>query len=766
MGIVTKIKNLSKVTKRLKRAKWSRVKTILRDYGIRELARRVGEKMKYGDAAVHLYERIYVVTNEAYLRKGASTAAFRSEKIVSFQTAPGAPNIGRVDILTSNPTHNGNAQLTLEIYKKGSLLSRCTVGNVKDNDYTTFDFLPVLDVMYHPLDFVITSSLASCGVLVNRHKSKHGFSVQGGGSVACKVYTQLDALYVHWLKNNVPTKDALEQQRLQTFSFCPKISIIVPLYNTPETLLREMVSSVLAQTYSHFELCIADGSTDGADRAAILAQYGDERIKYQKLAENEGISGNSNRAIRMATGDYIALLDHDDMLAPHALYKNVALLNENSDYELIYSDEDKVTENGLRRFDPFFKPDFSPNMLYAFNYITHFTCIKKSLLDRIGYFDDRYNGAQDYDLFLRATEQAKKIGHIKDILYHWRIAETSTAFSSDTKSYTVAAGQAAIEASIRRRGLSAAVSEGALPNYYTVSYALPTPQPMISIIIPNKDEKDTLKKCIDSIRTKSTYSNYEIIIVENNSEKQSTFAYYEQLKKDPRIRVICWNHPFNYSSLNNFAADQAKGELLLFLNNDMSVISADWLEQMAMHACRPDVGAVGAKLYYPDDTLQHGGIVLRIGGIAGHSHKGSGRDEVGAFARLTLVHDLSAVTAACLMTRKEVFASVGGFDEQFVVAFNDVDLCLKIREKGLFVLWTPFAELYHYESKTRGYEETPEKIARFEGEQAKWLHKWEKKYPVDPFYNPNLTHILQDYSIDPGKTGATLSEVSNGGQRL
>jgi GT2 family glycosyltransferase len=766
MCLAAKIKNLSKVTKRLQRAKWKRAKTILRDYGLREFLRRVGEKMKYGDAPVHLYERIYVVTNESYLRKGASLSRFRPQRMVSFQTAPGAQNIGRLDILTSNPSHDEEASLTLEIYKKGSLLSRCTVNAVKDNAYTTFHFLPLLDVMYHPLDFLLTSSSKSGGILVNRHRAKHGFTVQGGGSVACRIYTRLDALYVHWLKNNVPKETELIRQRAHQFLFQPKISIIVPLYNTPERLLREMINSVLTQTYSNLELCLADGSTDRTNRAALIALHNDDRIRYQKLTENQGISGNSNCAIEMATGDYIGFLDHDDTLQPHALYKNVELLNKDADYEFIYSDEDKVTEDGSRRFDPFFKPDFSPNMLYAFNYITHFTVIKKNLIDQIGPFDDRYNGAQDYDLFLRAVERAKKIGHIKDVLYNWRIAETSTAFSSQTKQYTVAAGQAAIEASIKRRSLCATVTEGALPNYYNVAYALPDPLPKISIIIPNKDEKETLKKCLSSILTKSTYSNYEIIVVENNSEKQTTFSYYAQLENNPRIRLLTFDRPFNYAALNNFAARKATGDLLLFLNNDMSVISADWLEQMAMHACRPDVGAVGAKLYYPDDTLQHGGIVLRIGGVAGHSHKGSGRDEVGAFARLTLTHDLSAVTAACLMTRKEIFESIGGFDEQFVVAFNDVDLCLNIREKGLSVLWTPFAELYHYESKTRGYEETPEKIARFEREQKKWLNKWEARYPVDPFYNPNLTHLLQDYSIDPGKTGSTLAQVSHGGQRL
>ncbi|MGI6153498.1 MAG: glycosyltransferase family 2 protein [Christensenellaceae bacterium] len=751
MGIVKKVKNLSGVAKKLKRNKWGRVRTIIRDYGLREFLRRVREKMNYGDSAIHLYERVYVVTNEAYLAKNASPKNFLPESTVSFVVAPRSKNVGRLDILTSNVQQDKNAALTLSIYREGNLLMTCRQTNISHNGYTVFTFLPVLDVMYVPLTFVITSDTASVGVLVNKKRKKHGFFVKGGGSVACKVYTRLDALYLHWMKNNSKTLGELAAQKETAFAYAPKISIVVPLYNTPDSFFREMVGSVLAQTYPNWELLLADGSTEQNELAKIASEYTDSRIKYRKLAENKGISGNSNAAIEMASGEYVALLDHDDTIEPHALYEYVRLLNEDRDYEFIYSDEDKITEDGSRRFDPFFKPDFSPNMLYAFNYITHFTLIKKTLLDEVGYFDDQYNGAQDYDLFLRATEKAKKVGHISDILYHWRVSDASTAYSSGAKEYTIAAGRAAIDASIKRRGLHAHVELGLLPNYYNVVYGLPQPQPKISIIIPNKDEKDTLKKCIDSILGKTAYDNYEIIIIENNSTKESIFAYYRQLEKNARIRVIKWEHAFNFAALNNFAAKEAKGELLLFMNNDMSVINANWLEQMAMHALRPEIGAVGAKLYYPDDTLQHAGIVLRIGGVAGHSHKGSGRDEAGAFNRLQIVHDVSAVTAACLMTRKSVFDKVGGFDEQFVVALNDVDLCLKIRAAGYSIVFTPYAELYHYESKTRGYEESPEKKARFEGERQKWFAKWLDKYPVDPFYNKNLSHELQDYSIDPGK---------------
>ncbi|MEG0630779.1 MAG: glycosyltransferase family 2 protein [Christensenellaceae bacterium] len=749
MSIKTKISNLKKVTNKLRNKKWKRVQTIIRDYGLREFLRRVKEKMQYGDSAVHLYERIFIVTNESYIKNPATPKGYECAKEVNFITAPGAQNIGKLDILTYNPQKKP-AVLTLEIRTAdGKLLSTCKTSEIAHNAYTTFQFLPVLDVIHMPLTFTLKSNCENVGVYLNKHRKKHGFTVLEGGCVAAKVYTQLDALYVHWLKNNTPTAQEYEQQRSKIFAYSPKISIIVPLYNTPEHFLREMIDSVRAQTYKNWELCLADGSTTAQNLGEIAASYADSRIVYQRLLNNEGISGNSNAAILLSTGDYIALLDHDDTLMPQALYRNVELLNLSQDYEFIYSDEDKITENGKRRFDPFFKPDFSPDMLYAFNYITHFVVMKKSLLEKVGYFNAEFNGAQDYDLFLRATEQAKKIGHISDVLYNWRVSDTSTAFSSDTKEYTVLAGKAAIEASLKRRGLLAHVKNGALPNYYTTYYD--APDDLVSILIPNKDEPATLKKCIDSILQKTTYPNYEIVIIENNSTRKEVFAYYTKLKQNPKIRVVEWNHPFNYASLNNFAATQAKGNLLLFLNNDVSVISPDWLEQMAMHAVRKEIGAVGAKLYYPDDTLQHGGVILKIGEVAGHSHKHTGRYEVGSFARLTLVHDVSAVTAACVMIRKDVFFEIGGFDEQFVVAFNDVDLCLKIREKGYYIVWTPFAELYHYESKTRGYEETPEKIKRFENEQQKWLAKWDEKYPYDPFYNKNLTAKLEDYSINPHK---------------
>ncbi len=746
-----KLKNLAKVAGKLKNRKWKRVRAIIRDYGMREFLRRVKEKMQFGDMAKDVYQRISIITNESYIKNPHDPVGFVPKQKVSFVAIPASVNVGRIDILTQSA--NTQDTLTLTVHDpKGKLLLETTSNEIKNNDYTVFTFLPILRIVNMPLTFTFTSSSPQSGVLVNPHKKKNGFEVADGGSVACRIYVQFDAEYLYWMKNNTPTEAEYAAQRAYVFDYAPKISIIVPLYNTKEHFFCEMIDSVRAQTYSNWELCLADGSTEPNDLGHIAASYNDERIVYKKLEQNEGISGNSNRAIEMSTGEYVALLDHDDTLMPQALYENVMLINQNSDYEFIYSDEDKITEDGNRRFDPFFKPDFAPNMFLAFNYITHFVVMKKSLLNEIGYFNADFNGAQDYDLFLRATEKAKKIGHIADILYHWRISETSTAFSSDTKSYTVEAGKKALEAAFLRRGQTDAhVAYNTLDNYYITSYDIPTPHPLISIIIPNKDEPATLKKCIDSILSKSTYDNYEILVVENNSTSKDIFVYYDKLKQHSKIRIVTWDGIFNYAAINNFAVREAKGELLLFLNNDVSVITPDWLEQMAMHAIRGEIGAVGAKLYYPDDTIQHAGVVLKIGAVAGHSHKHLDRWDVGSFGRMTFAQDVAGVTAACLMVRKSVFEEVGGFDEQFVVAFNDVDLCLKIREAGYINLFTPFAELYHYESKTRGYEETPEKIKRFEGEQKKWLAKWDEKYPYDPLYSKNLTNEFEDYSINPNK---------------
>ena len=748
---MSRIRNLASTVKHLKGESFKRAAVMVRDYGWSEFFHKLGSKIKYGPGAAIVNNNMYggELACESFMKNPAEQKGCKAEERVSFTFTSFVPNIGRIELLTQNP--EGKGILELDISKDGTVLFHAEICNVAHDDYTVVDFLPVCDIT----GATLTVSLAcrnGCGVYVNRKKRRHGFSVEGGGSVGCRFYTVHNAEYLHWIANNTPTEKDLENQRAHVFDYMPKISIVVPLFNTPEKFLRQMIESVRAQTYANWELCLADGSTSSENLGEIAASYGDERIRYRKLEENKGISGNSNEAIQMAAGDYVALLDHDDLIMPHALYSYVALVNEDRDYEFMYSDEDKITEDGKYRFNPFFKPDFAPDTLHTFNYITHFSVFKKSLLDEIGGFEDRFNGAQDFDIILRATEKAKKIGHISDILYHWRISEGSTALSSAAKSYTVEAGRLAVETAYQRLGVkNAHVGSCQYPNYYITRYDLPDPKPLISIIIPNRDEKGTLENCITSIKEKSTYPNYEIIIVENNSTEKETFDYYAQLEQDSRIHIVRWDHPFNYSALNNYAASQAKGELLLFLNNDVSVISPDWLEQMAMHAMRPEIGQVGAKLYYPDNTIQHSGIVLKIGPVANHPHKFLSRFDIGYFGLLVATHNVSSVTAACAMMRASVFHEVGGFDERFTVAYNDVDLSLKVREKGYYILWTPFAELYHNESKTRGLETTSEKMERLDREAALWLSKWDEKYPYDPYYNINLTNEKLDYSVNPGK---------------
>ncbi len=748
---MSKVRNLASTIKHLKGESFKRAAVMIRDYGWGEFFHKLGTRIKYGPGTAVVNNNMYggELAGESFVKNPSEHKGYQAEERVSFTFTPSVPNIGRIELLTQNRAGGGALEITVS--KGDAVLLHAEVGGVAHDDYTAIDFLPICGVMGAALTVSLTCK-NGCGVYVNRNKRRHGFSVDGGGSVGCRIYTVHNAEYLHWIANNTPTEKELNYQRARVFNYMPKISIVVPLYNTPEKFLRQMIESVQAQTYSNWDLCLADGSTSSKNLGEIAHSYEDARILYRKLEENKGISGNSNEAIRMATGDYVALLDHDDLLMPHALYSYVELVNIDRDYEFMYSDEDKITEDGKYRFNPFFKPDFAPDTLHTFNYITHFSVFKKTLLDKIGGFEDRFNGAQDFDIILRATEKAKKIGHISDILYHWRISEGSTALASSAKSYTVEAGRSAVEAAYQRLGIkNAHVSSCQYPNYYITRYDLPDPKPLISIIIPNKDEKRTLENCITSITEKSTYPNYEIIIAENNSTEKEIFDYYAQLEQDSRIRIVRWDHPFNYSALNNYAASQAKGDLLLFLNNDISVISPDWLEQMAMHAMRPEIGQVGAKLYYPDNTIQHSGIVLKIGPVANHPHKFLSRFDIGYFGLLVAPHNVSSVTAACAMMRASVFREVGGFDETFTVAYNDVDLSLKVREKGYYILWTPFAELYHDESKTRGLETTPEKMERLDHETALWLSKWDKKYPYDPYYNINLTNEKLDYSVSPNK---------------
>lgn len=546
------------------------------------------------------------------------------------------------------------------------------------------------------------------------------------------------------------TGEELDAQRRVKFEMDIRFSILVPLYNTPEKFLREMIQSVLDQTYGGWELCLADGSDEEhTDVGRICREYAkkDSRILYKKLENNMGISGNTNACIDMATGDYLALLDHDDLLHPAALFEMMkAICEENADF--IYTDENTFRNAPKDANCPHFKPDFAPDTLRSYNYICHFTAFDRKLLDRAGGgFRTEFDGSQDYDLILRLTEQAEKIVHIPKILYYWRSHANSVASVVSAKPYALNAAKKALLQHLERTGLKGTVFDTEIPSIYRIAYQIQG-KPLISILIPNKDHVQDLKECLDSVIEKSTYRNWEIIIIENNSTEKETFAYYQEIQKDSRIRVVTWSGEFNFSAINNFGAQCAHGEYILLLNNDVEVITPDWLEQMLMFAQRKDTGAVGAMLYYPDDTVQHAGVVLGIGGVAGHPHKHFPRDHNGYLFRLKIAQNYSCVTAACLLTRREVWDEVNGLDEVFKVAFNDVDMCMRIRKAGYLIVWTPFAELYHHESKSRGLEDTPEKRKRFAGEVCLFQTRWAKELAAgDPYYNPNLTLDREDFSL-------------------
>lgn len=554
--------------------------------------------------------------------------------------------------------------------------------------------------------------------------------------------------YDEWYRKNKISDEELASQKKHKFSYEPKISIVVPTYNTDSQFLIEMIESVINQSYDNWELCIADGASTNKQVRDILEDYSKryKKIKVKFLEENLMISGNTNEAMKLVTGEYIGLFDHDDLLTPDALFEVVQCLNENKNCDFVYSDEDKIDEKNSEYFDPHFKPDWSPDLMRSYNYITHFTVFSKDLYKAIGDFNSEYDGSQDYDMFLRLTEQAKCIKHIPKILYHWRVHKNSTASGIGAKSYALEASRKALESHLKRIGEDGIVKDGKYIGSFKVDYKIEG-KPLVSIIIPNKDEVSTLKKCITSIIRKTTYENYEILIVENNSTEEKTFKYYDDLiNKYNNVRVIKWDSGFNYSAINNFAVKQARGEYVILLNNDVEIITKKWIEEMLMHAQRKDVGIVGAKLYYPDETIQHAGVIMGIGSVAGHSHKYFHRDEMGHAGRLKVVQNLSGVTAACLMVSKSIYNEVNGLDEGYRVAFNDVDFCMKVREKGYLVIFTPYTELYHYESKSRGAENTPEKIERFNNEIKRFEQKW-GLWMKDPYYNSNLTLIREDFSL-------------------
>ena len=545
--------------------------------------------------------------------------------------------------------------------------------------------------------------------------------------------------YQKWIEKYEPKYDELEKQRETTFEYMPKISIVVPMYNTPEKYFKELLESITEQTYENWELCLADGSPEKAEYLEDLIQPLGEKIKYKLLSENKGISGNSNEALKLATGDFIALLDHDDIIPKFALYEIVKTINENPDVDFIYTDEDKILEENEKRISPHFKQDYAIDTLRSYNYICHFSIFKKELMDKLGGFNSEFDGSQDYDLILRATEQAKHIVHIPKILYNWRISSTSVASGAAAKPYAYEAAKRAILASIERHGIQGAkVEDSRIIGLYKVTYPVKG-EPKISIIIPNKDHKKDLKRCIKSI-LKSTYKNYEIIIVENNSKEKNIFKYYKKLEKNPNIKIEkCEMSIFNYSKLNNYGASKANGEYFVFLNNDTKIITNNWLETIISNCQREEIGAIGAKLIYKNKRIQHAGVVLNLTGTAGHVNWNEKENNPGYFGRIMIQQNVSAVTGALLGVSKKTFDQVNGFDETFPIAYNDVDFCLKIQDIGKLITYNPYIEAYHYESQSRGYEDTEEKQKRLKKEESKLKKKWKKYFDVtDKYYSPNL----------------------------
>lgn len=573
------------------------------------------------------------------------------------------------------------------------------------------------------------------------------YGIKGFYARLLERFEEREVEYQEWYEKHCPDQEELDCQRRRKWKTPVTVSVLVPAYRTPKEFLVQMIESVQKQTYPYWELCIADGSGDWEEVEQVVKEMArkDGRIRYQRLKENLGIAGNTNAAISMAKGDYLALFDHDDLLAPNALYE-VALAIEKDKADVIYTDEDKVTPDLKEHFQPHFKPDFNLDLLRSNNYICHLFVVKRELAVSLGGQDKAFDGAQDYDFIFRCTEQAEKIVHIAKVLYHWRVHKASTADNPASKMYAFDSGKRAIEASLKRAGVHGEVSHTKDLGFYRVKYQVQG-NPLVSIIIPNKDEKDTLKKCLESIWEKSTYQNYEILIVENNSTTQEIRDYYREIDDKNRVRVVYWGREFNYSAINNFGAAHAKGDYLLCLNNDVTIITPDWIEEMLSNCQRPEVGIVGVRMYFPDNTIQHAGIVVGMGGCAGAMFVGMSRNRGGYLHKAAIQQNLSAVTAACFMVTREAFEKVDGFEERLAVAFNDVDFCLKVGKAGYLVVYNPYVELYHHESKTRGPEDSEAKKRRFQEEIEYMRCQWMPVIKRDPYYNENLSLKSWDYSL-------------------
>ena len=588
-------------------------------------------------------------------------------------------------------------------------------------------------------------------------KAKKGFKYMAKNGISHTIQRakieklRNQASYPNWLARNEVLDIEAMTQEIATFHYQPKISIAMPVYNVEEKWLRLCIDSILNQVYTNWELCMADDASTDPNVKKILTEYQqlDERIQVVFREQNGHISEATNSALAIATGEFVALLDNDDELAINAFYEVVKVLNENPELDLIYSDEDKIDMDG-NRSDPAFKPDWSPDLLLGTNYISHLGVYRRSILEEIGGFRKGYEGSQDYDLVLRFTEKTTKerIKHIPKVLYYWRMLPTSTAVDQGSKGYAFEAGLRAVQDALVRRGINGHATHGAANGLYDVYYDIES-EKLVSIIIPTKNGYKDVQRCVSSIIEKTTYQNYEIIMADNGSTDPKMHELYAEFEQQlpGRFFVESIDIPFNFSTINNRAAKKAHGEYLLFLNNDTEVITENWLTLMVSFAQQERIGCVGAKLLYPNNTVQHAGVILGLGGVAGHGHYGYPHGDLGYFGRLAINVNYSAVTAACLLMKKADFDAVGGFEEAFTVAFNDVDLCLKVQALGRDNVWLHEAELYHFESQTRGYDDKGKKKKRFEQEKVMMEEKWGPLIENDPFYNPNLTRDIPNFSL-------------------
>ena len=556
--------------------------------------------------------------------------------------------------------------------------------------------------------------------------------------------------YDTWLRIMRVSRQELFEQRKTKFSYAPKFSVVVPLYHTPAKFLKDLVRSMMYQSYANWELCLVNASPEDVHLTSLLENWAmrDKRIRVIRLEKNLGIAQNTNAGIAASTGEFIAFLDHDDFLEPDALFCYADALNKDKTIDVFYSDEDKTDEYATHYFYPHFKSDFNIDLLHANNYMCHFLAVRKSLVDTVGGLNEKFDGAQDYDFVLRLTENTKKIYHCPRILYHWRCSNQSTAANQGNKMYAIHAGKAALNAHYKRIGWNARAQEGAVDGWYQTKFTLKE-EPLVSILIPNKDHTDDLDVCLNSFFERADYQNYEFIIIENNSVLPETFAYYEKIEKEhDNVKVVYWEAGFNYSAINNFGFKFAKGDYIMLLNNDVELITPDIFQSMLGFCMRPEVGIVGAKLLYNDHTVQHAGVLVGAGGLADHVFKGIHEDDPGYMGRAISSQDVSAVTAACLLVKRSVYEEVGGLEDEFQVAFNDVDFCLKVRKAGYLIVYDADVKLFHYESKSRGMEDTTERFIRFGNEMMLLNSKWDILSTfVDPYYNPNFSY-LEYYKIN------------------